>query len=246
MKPSDSGQLNLRLQVFLSRNGVCSRREAMQLIQAGRIKVNGKVNIEPSTPVDPSRDRVEVDDKPVSTKEFLYVMLHKPAGFVTTKKDGFGTPTVYDLLPKNMIHLNSAGRLDKDTEGLLLFSNDGDLIHRLSHPSFQTDKVYEVIIDSHLRPQDKAAFEEGLMIEGKRTAPAKINDAAPAGKNTQLTVVIHEGKKRQIRVMFSQLGYNVIYLKRTAQGPLRLGDLKKGQWRALSAEEVSALKKELS
>lgn len=242
MRSSASDPHKIRLQVFLSRNGVCSRREAMPLIQSGHVKLNGKVNIEPSTPVDPDNDRIEVDGKLVNIKEFLYIMLHKPAGTVTTKKDTHDRETVFDLLPKNMIHLNSVGRLDKETEGLLLFSNDGDLVHRLSHPSFEVDKIYEVIIDGTLRPEELRTFEEGMMIDGKKTAPAEIRRSTPKGNNTELQVLIHEGRKRQLRIMFAQLGYKVVYLKRIAQGPLQLGELKRGKWRTLSSDEIKALK----
>src|SRR5438067_231742 len=138
----------LRLQVFLSHSGVCSRRKAMELIQQGFVQVNGQEIREPSTPIDPKKDKVEVKGRPVVSKAYEYVMLNKPKGYVTTTADFPGEKSVLDLLPKELQHLNPVGRLDKDTEGLLLLTNDGDVAYRLTHPKFRIDKVYLVkIID---------------------------------------------------------------------------------------------------
>ena len=135
------------------------------------------------------------------------------------------------------------GRLDKDTEGLLLLTNDGDLTYRLTHPSFDIDKTYRVRMTGTLEPQDRQALEKGVVIEGRRTAPAKIQDARRAGNNTEFLITIHEGRKRQVRLMVAHVGKKVIYLQRVAQGPLKLGDLKLGHWRELKNQEIQILHK---
>ncbi len=232
----------IRLQVFLSRNGVCSRRKAFDLVLGGRVSVNGRQVVEPSTPVDPGKDSICVDDKIVKAKAYTYILFNKPQGCVTTREDRFAEKTVFDLLPAEFRHLVPVGRLDKDTEGLLLLTNDGDLTHRLTHPSFDIDKTYQVKMTGTLEPQDRQALEKGVVIEGRRTAPAKIQDVRRAGDGTEFTLTIHEGRKRQVRLMVAHVGKKVIYLQRVAQGPLRLGDLKPGQWRELTAEEIEKLK----
>ena len=235
--------MQMRLQVFLSRNGVCSRRKAFDLVLGGRVSVNGQQVVEPSTPVDPDKDKVCVDDKVVAAKAYTYILFNKPQRCVTTREDRFAEKTVFDLLPSEFRHLVPVGRLDKDTEGLLLLTNDGDLTYRLTHPSFDIDKTYRVKITGTLEPQDRHALERGVVIEGRRTAPAKIQDVRRAGDGTEFTLTIHEGRKRQVRLMVAHVGKKVIYLQRVAQGPLRLGDLKLGHWRELKNQEIQMLHK---
>lgn len=245
----------MRLQVFLSRNGVCSRRKAFDLVMAGRVSVNGRQVVEPSTPVDPGKDRICVDDKAVVVKAYTYILFNKPQGCVTTREDRFAEKTVFDLLPAEFRHLVPVGRLDKDTEGLLLLTNDGDLTHRLTHPRFNIDKTYRVKMTGMLDTKDREALERGIVIEGRpwraspafggagrRTAPARIQDVRRAGSGTEFTITIHEGRKRQVRLMVAHIGQRVTYLQRVAQGPLRLGGLKAGRWRELSREEIISLK----
>ncbi|MBP6343852.1 MAG: rRNA pseudouridine synthase [Candidatus Omnitrophica bacterium] len=232
----------MRLQVVLSHNGVCSRREAMGVIQSGRVTLNGAVNKEPSTPVDPRKDKVTVDGRKLEIKSFDYIMLHKPAGFVTTKEDAHAERTVMDLLPENLKHVVPVGRLDKDTEGLLLLTNDGDLTFRLTHPQFQVDKTYVVRIGGPLLTEKKNKLQDGVVIEGHKTAPAQILDVKAADGETEFLMVIHEGKKRQVRLMMKAVGCSVRYLKRISQGTLQLGKLALGQWRELTASEVASLK----
>lgn len=241
MKLSDSAA-KIRLQVFLSRNGVCSRRKAFDLVLGGRVSVNGQTVREPSTPVDPKKDKVCVDGREVKEKAYHYVLLNKPAGYVTTKSDPFAQKTVFDLLPRQFSHLSPVGRLDKDTEGLLLLTNDGDAAYRLSHPRFGVDKTYCVKIAGLLTAQQKSKIEEGVFVEGRKTAPAGIKDIQFLKNQTQMKIVIHEGRKRQIRLMFAQMGQKVVYLKRLSQGPLSLGALKIGRWRELTKEEIKILK----
>lgn len=232
----------IRLQVFLSRNGVCSRRKAFDVIMEGRVSINGQPVAEPSTPVDPQKDKISVDGKVVAAKAYTYVLFNKPVGCVTSREDKFAEKTVFDLLPSEFSHLVPVGRLDKDTEGLLLLTNDGDLTYKLIHPRFDIDKIYRVKMTGTLAAQDQTTLEKGILLEGRRTAPARIQDVRRVGDETEFTITIHEGRKRQIRLMVAHIGGKVVYLQRIAQGPLKLGDLKVGHWRKLTDKEVQALK----
>jgi 23S rRNA pseudouridine2605 synthase len=242
MKPSDKDPSKLRLQVFLSRNGICSRRQAMDIIKEGHVKCNGHICREPSTLVDAGRDHVFVDGKRVQSKKYAYILLNKPSGYTTTKSDRHAQKTILDLLPRKFQHLSPAGRLDRDTEGLLLLTNDGDVAYCLTHPKFNVDKTYFVRIRGKLTLDKTRRLERGIFIEGKRTAPAKIKNVRVLKDNTELKIIIHEGRKRQIRVMFATEGYKVIYLKRLLQGPLALGVLKKGEWRLLTRQEIESVR----
>ncbi len=231
----------MRLQVFLSHNGVCSRREAMGIIQAGRVTVNGRMAKEPSTDVT-GQETIAVDGKPVGVKQYSYVLLHKPAGYTTTKDDPHAEKTVMDLLPADLQHLAPVGRLDRDTEGLLLFTNDGAWAQKLTHPKFHLEKTYQVKIAGVLRRGANKAVGTGIMLEGRNTSPCRITDVRYNGqKDTDLTITIHEGRKRQVRLMFYSAGHRVLYLKRTAIGRLTLGNLKPGQWRELDVQEIKGL-----
>ncbi len=239
--------MSLRLQVFLSRQGICSRRRAMDFIFAGRVTVNGQTVREPATPIDPKQDKIGVDGNEIKEKAYHYVVLNKPAGYVTTKKDPFASRTVFDLLPKDFRHLVPVGRLDKDTEGLLLLTNDGDLTYALTHPRFNIDKVYRAKIKGTLDAKDRQVLEQGIVLEPNqpRTAPAQIKVVRPTSRDcqgaTEFTITIHEGRKRQIRLMIASLGKKVLELKRIAQGPLQLGDLASGHWRLLNKTEIEQL-----
>ena len=239
MKSTDKGTNKIRLQVYLSRNGVCSRRDAMHVIQNGRVKLNNKIEKEPSVKVDPLKDKIAVDNKLIDSKQYQYVLLNKKKGFVTTKAEGHKDENVFKLLPKKFHHLLPVGRLDKDTEGLLLFTNDGDCAYKLTHPRFEISKEYYVVINKSLKGEDKKVLEKGIILEGKKTSPAKIR---PKGQ-TKLIMTIHEGRKRQIRRMFEKLRYDVTYLKRLKQGPISLGRLPLGKVRSLTAQEIKAIKK---
>ncbi len=241
MKPSDKDHNKLRLQVFLSRNGVCSRRQAMDVIKDGHVRFNGHTCVEPSTLVDPDRDHVFVDGKRVKSKKYDYILLNKPSGYTTTKADRHAERTVLDLLPKKYHHLSPVGRLDRNTEGLLLLTNDGDTAYCLTHPKFNVEKVYFVRTRGKVSMDKKVRLERGVFVDGKRTSPAKIRSMRSLKDMTELKITIHEGRKRQIRVMFAATGYKVVYLKRLIQGPLSLGLLKKGEWRLLKRQEIEAI-----
>ena len=232
----------MRLQTVLSHSGLCSRRAALDYVMKGRVCVNDRVVTEPSTQVNPREDKITVDGKHLNPKSYDYILLNKPKGFVTTKKDRFAKKTVFSLLPKKIHHVSPVGRLDKDTEGLLLLTNDGNVAHRLTHPRFDIDKIYWVKVLGRLTFNDKTKIEKGLYIDGKKTAPAKISNMKYIQNQTTLTMTIHEGRKRQIRLMFGKLRYKVIYLKRISQGPLQLGRLGTGCWRNLNSKELEAIR----
>ena len=226
----------MRLQVFLSKAGVCSRRAAVGFIRSGKVSVNSKKIIEPSFKVDPEKDRVFLNGKRISPREKIYIMLNKPKGVTTTKKDRFAKKTVMDLLPRRFKHLNPVGRLDKDTTGLILLTNDGDMINRFTHPKFNIDKTYEVKLDKELVSSDKRMMEKGVIIDGSFTAECRIKMRS---KN-EVEMTLHEGRKRQIRRMFSSVGYKVRGLKRTREGLLNLAALPEGRWRLLTRDEIKS------
>ncbi|MBF0511104.1 MAG: rRNA pseudouridine synthase [Candidatus Omnitrophica bacterium] len=231
----------MRLQVYLSHNGVCSRRDAMEVIQAGRVKVNGRVVREPSTPVEGHED-VLVDNQKISAKEYVCVMLNKPAGVTTTKDDVHAYQTVMDLLPSDLRHLAPVGRLDRDSEGLLLLTNDGDLALHLTHPRFHAPKTYLVRVRGELSKANQTKLETGVVVEGKETAPCCIKEVKYNGQDTEFKITLHEGRKRQIRMMARSVGHCVVYLCRLSIGQLQLGVLPKGQWRLLTKQEVGLLR----
>jgi len=241
MKPSNKEKSKIRLQVFLSHSGVCSRRKALEIIQAGHVSVNKKKILEPSTQVDPGKDKVCVNGKAVQGKDYEYIVLNKPTGFTVTKADKFAEKTVFDILPKQFKHLSPVGRLDKDTEGLLLMTNDGDLAYKLTHPKFNVDKTYFVRIGGKLSGEKQKRLEKGVYLDGKKTAPAEIKNVKVLQDQTEFLMIIHEGRKRQIRLMVRSIGHSVSYLKRLSQGPLQLGNLKTGQWKILKKRDLGLL-----
>ena len=215
----------------------------MKVVMDGRVMVNGKTVVEPSTAVDPYNDQIFVDGREVIEKQNTYVMFNKPAGYVTTKEDRHAERIVLDLLPPKLRHLHPVGRLDKDTEGLLLLTNDGNLTHRLTHPKFHIDKIYFVRMLGQLSPVNRGKLEKGITLNGEMTRPAKISQLRPQPKHTEFLMTIQEGCKRQIRLMLAACGYKVIYLRRLSHGPLKLGELRKGSWRDLTQQELNDLKK---
>jgi len=233
----------VRLQVYLAKSGYCSRRKAMDVIFSGRVTVNGEVEKEPSFQVHSSQDVVRVDGQRVMVHRKEYILFNKPRNFVTSRSDPHAKQTVFDLLPASFRELHPVGRLDKDTEGLLLLTNDGSLTHRLTHPKHLVDKTYRVRIHGTLKPSDRKLLEKGVILDGRKTAPAKITDVCQDRDHTVFDWTLREGRKRQIRLMLKQLGYPVIHLKRLALGPIRLGSLKSGAYRRLRSSEIEALKK---
>ena len=227
----------MRLQVFISHCGVCSRRKALTSIQSGQVTVNGKKILEPSFSIDPSSDTVIFAGRKIFLPEKTCIILNKPKGVVTTKRDKYAEKTVMDLLPSSLRHLYPVGRLDKDTTGLLLMTNDGELAHRLTHPSFEVDKAYRVRLSRALSDIDKNKLEKGVLLDGKKTLPCKITKTS----QNEAEIVLREGRKRQVRRMFASLSYHVVDLTRIAEGDLALGDLKPGEWRVLKKDQISRI-----
>lgn len=229
-----------RLQKVLSAAGICSRRGAEPLLEAGRVTVNGRP-ARVGDKADPERDRIEVDGVPVTTGgERIYLLLHKPAGVVTTLSDERGRPTVAALVENCGIRVWPVGRLDQDSEGLLLLSNDGDFTYRMTHPSHEIDKEYHVTVKG-----DAVAalpiLESMTNLDGEPIAPATVRMVGREGKYPILSVVIHEGKNRQVRRMCAAAGLEVLRLVRVREGQLMLGSLAPGAWRHLTGEERKAL-----
>jgi 23S rRNA pseudouridine2605 synthase len=231
----------VRLNRFLAAAGVGSRRHCDELIAAGRVTVNGRVCTDFS--YQPAEtDHVKVGQKMVRPQRHLHIALHKPAGFVSTRSDPNARDTIFDLLPPHLPRLFNVGRLDAQSEGLLVLTNDGDLAQRLMHPRFKVEKEYEVTIDRPWDPELAAKLLRGVMLNGQR---AKL-DRVFLMKPMLLRVVLRQGINRQIRRMFYEIGYEVKKLVRTRIGTLRLGDLPRGHWRPLSAVELRAIDPEKS
>jgi pseudouridine synthase len=233
-----------RLQKFLAEAGVASRRKAEELIAAGKIKVNGKVVTELGTKIDPKKDEVLYLDKKVSKKEveLVYIMLHKPEGYVTTAKEQFGRPGVMDLVRDVKERIFSVGRLDYDTSGLLLLTNDGDLTYKLTHPKHDVDKTYIAKLYGTPDDMDLQKFRRGVVIDGKQTKPAKMQIIEKGERQSTVEIIIHEGRNRQVRKMCEAIKHPVAQLKRVATGDLTMGDLPKGKYRHLTPKEVKYLK----
>lgn len=233
----------LRLQKFLARAGIASRRGSEDLMTAGRVQVNGKTVTELGTKVDPLVDTITVDGVRVDPNgSAIALMLNKPAGYITTMTDPHGRPCVADLVPTNQYPgLYPIGRLDKDTTGLLLFSTNGELGNKLLHPRYHVSKTYRVGIRGVLDAPEVTQLEQGVKLDDGLTAPAKIVFEQPQSKKSSIYITIHEGRKRQVRRMFEAVGHPVTSLERVQFGPLALDGLKQGSWRLLDTDEYAKL-----
>jgi pseudouridine synthase len=231
----------VRLNAYLARAGVASRRRADELILAGRVTVNGAPG-ELATRVG-ARDTVEVDGRRVELQALAYVLLHKPAGVVTTARDPHGRPTVVDLVD-HAARVVPVGRLDADTTGVLLLTNDGQLAHRLAHPRYGVEKVYEVEVEGAPGEAELAALRDGVELEDGRTAPARVRALRQGRDSTLLELVLHEGRKHQVKRMCEAVGHPVRKLHRSRYAELALGDLEPGEWRELTRAEVESLRRE--
>jgi 23S rRNA pseudouridine2605 synthase len=232
----------MRINKFLSLCGLGSRRKVEELIVSGKIKINGELVRDLSIDVDVERDCVEYGRKRISPQEYTYLILNKPRGYITTASDDLGRQTVMDLIPPRLRKAGvvPVGRLDRDSEGLLLFTNDGDVANALTHPRFEVEKCYEVVLDRPLDDETKAKIESGVVLEGKKTGPARVKFLDQ--NRTKVSVRIHEGKKRHIRVAFQLFRYRVKKLKRVSMGPLRIDGVNSGSYRMLKKNEIAAVR----
>lgn len=233
----------IRLQKYLAQCGVASRREAEAIIRDGRVTVNGLIMDQMGAKVIPS-DTVTVDGRVVSLVERrLYLALNKPLGVVSTAKDPQGRPTVVQMVAQAGARVVPVGRLDVDTEGLLLLTNDGELQYRLTHPRYEVEKVYVAGVRGFFSQDAAQALRDGVELLDGMTAPARILSIRRRGANSFVTLGIHEGRNRQVRRMLLKLGYDVLSLRREAVGPINLSGLESGRWRHLTQQEVAALYK---
>ena len=231
----------MRLQKYMASCGVASRRAAEKMIAEGRVSVNGNVITEMGVQVEDG-DTVRLDGQVIRPEEEKrYVIYHKPAGEVTTVSDPEGRACVLDHFRDYPVRLYPVGRLDYDSEGLLLLTNDGALTERLLHPSHQVDKTYLARVTGAVTPEEMQALRRGILLDDHKTAPAKARLIRQETFASQVLVTIHEGRNRQVRRMFEETGHQVLQLRRVRFGPLELGDLRRGEWRELTEEEKRKL-----
>ena len=231
-----------RLNKFLAQAGVCSRRKADELIRTGRVKVDGKIITQVGTKIDPDRQKVEVDGQRVTPSAKVYYLFYKPRGYLTALSDPHGRATISSFLRSLPTRVFPVGRLDADTEGLLLLTNDGDLAHQLLHPRFGLKRVYEATVKGHPgREKIKELLEKGIEVEGRRVFPKAIQLLKRTPRTSTYQVVVGEGRKREVRKLFAAIGHPVLRLKRLAFGPLELKDLKPGEIRPLTPQEKNLL-----
>ncbi len=231
-----------RLQKFMASCGVASRRKCEEIILAGKVKVNGKIVSELGVKVNPSKDKVEYEGKIINKEENkVYIMLNKPEGYITSVKDEKGRKTILDIV-KVKERIYPVGRLDYDSSGLLILTNDGDMYNKIIHPRVEITKKYIVVVEGEFKERELKKFRRGIDIGGYITAPAEIKVLKFEDNKTTIEVGIHEGKNRQIRRMCSALNHNVLALKRVAIGNIKLGNLKRGEYRPLTNEELNYIR----
>lgn len=233
----------IRLQKILADCGVASRRKAEELISAGKVSVNG----EPAKigdKADPQTDKITLNGKPIQSdhSKFIYIMLHKPRGYITTMSDEMDRKCVAELVKQIPQRIYPVGRLDRESEGLLIMTNDGEFANAMTHPSRHVPKTYRVTVRPGVTEDQLNQLATGIVIEGQKTAPAEVRVLSQEAGRVVLQIVLHEGRNREIRKMCEQLNLETARLKRTAFGSLRLGMLPTGQWRELTADEVAHLK----
>ncbi len=238
--PSPSSDL-VRINRYISMCGVASRRKADELVLAGKVEVNGKVMTDLGTKVNPRKDKVFVDGKQVAqVHDHLYLVLNKPKDAITTLSDEKGRTTVMSMV-KTKQRVYPIGRLDRNTTGVLLLTNDGDFANAMMHPKFEVSKSYQVTLETALTQEHASQLRKGMKLEDGKTAPADVY-ILPGGKGKEVGIIIHEGRNRQVRRMFESLGYEVKKLDRAAYGPITKEGLKRGETRSLTKSEVRKLK----
>jgi len=232
----------IRLQKFLSQSAVASRRKSEELIEQGKVRINGQV-AQLGDKVSPSRDTVTVSGRKITIhNKTRYILLHKPRGFVTTMSDEMGRKCVAELVEDVGVRVYPVGRLDRDSEGMLLMTNDGEFANGMTHPSKHVPKTYRVTIRPSISQEQVDALSDGIEIDGRMTAPAEVHIISREENRVVIEIIIYEGRNRQIRKMCEALGLEVARLKRTAIGSIKLGMLPQGKWRDLTEDEVHKLK----
>ncbi|WP_058303802.1 pseudouridine synthase [Gorillibacterium timonense] len=234
-----------RLQKVLAQAGIASRRKCEEIISSGRVQVNGTVVKELGVKVDPKADVILVDGKPIKNEQTLYLLLHKPKGVITSAKDTKGRKVVSDYLPGIKERVYPVGRLDYDTEGLLILTNDGEFAYLMTHPRHHVPRTYRATVEGTPHGSVLEKLAKGIKLEDGMTAPAIVDyhDVNPEKKETVISITIFEGRNRQVRRMFEAVHYPVIRLKRVQFGPLHLGTLARGKFRHLTPQEVEELRK---
>jgi len=240
-KPAPAKRVLKTLDRALSRLGFCSRTEAAEWIRSGRVRVNGRPQTDPEAWVDLDRDRITVNGRPLSAGRKVYLLLYKPKGYLTTWRDPQGRPTVYDLLGKMRQWIFPVGRLDLDTSGLLLMTNDSEFAELVTNPEYHVPKTYLVKTATQLSDEQVAALRRGVELKDGLTRPAEVVRLRDSSGRTFLELTITEGRNRQVRRMVEAVGSKVLKLVRTAIGPVRIGRLEIGKWRELTPAEVQAL-----
>ncbi len=233
----------MRINKFIAKSTGCSRRKAEEYILNGQVKINGKVCQELATDIAEHEDKIQLDGQIISLDvPLVYIMVNKPKGLVVTRSDEFDRRTVYTMLPAELDFLKPVGRLDKDSEGLLLLTNDGELINKILHPKYKLEKVYQVVVAGKVNKSQLTQLREGIDIGDGVTQPAGVFVRRNGERKTSLKFVLKEGKKRQIRRMLEAVELKVLSLKRTQIGQIQLGQLPQGHWRALTRQEIIYLK----
>lgn len=231
----------MRLNKFLATAGIASRRKCEELIKNGEIKVNGQVVLNLATTIDEKKDKVEYKGGVLSLpSSFVYLKMNKPKGYASTSSDEKGRKTIFDLVEDKSVRLFNVGRLDYDTEGLILLTNDGDFANRVIHPSFEIEKEYMVTIEGKMQESEFAVLRKGAVVNGERMPEAKVKPISFDGKFTKLSVVITEGQNHQVRRMFEAIGRSIRLLKRVRIGQVRLGNLYRGKTKPLTEEEIKS------
>lgn len=227
-----------RLHKYLAHCGIASRRECETLIEEGRVEVNGSVVTRQGTKIDPAVDTIAVDGETVKAEKKVYYLVNKPRGYLCTNDDERGRPRVVDLVREDK-RIYTVGRLDEDSEGLILLTNDGTLANVISHPRYEVDKTYKLLVRGNVHPESVRKIEQGVWLSDGKTAPAHVRRIARKGPNTLVTVTLWEGRNRELRRIFAKVGLRVQSLERTAIGPLRTDGLPKGAFRRVDTRELA-------
>jgi 23S rRNA pseudouridine2605 synthase len=231
----------VRLQKFLADAGVASRRASEKVITDGRVTVNGVVINQLGAKIDPDKDHVAVDGRPLKQKRKLYLAIHKPRGYICSRNDPEGRRSLNELFPREWDTLYSVGRLDFLSEGLIFYTNDGDFALKLTHPRYGVRKIYRVSVSGQVTPEMAAEFTKGIFHEGERLKAEQVRILKAAQGKSMVEVVLREGKNREVRRLFESQGLTVDKLTRTQIGPIKLGELPKGKWRSLTPAEIKSL-----